>query len=131
MHNISMPVNISSMKTLRIVDDCCPPLLDSPLDAGGAEMLAGAFRVLGDPARLRLLSMIGAHAGGEVCACELVEPLGLSQPTVSHHLKVLHDGGLLEREKRGTWVFYRISPQPLEALRTALVSTASVPVAPG
>lgn len=85
-----------------------------------AEQLASAFRVLGDPARLRILSLIAAAPTGEVCVCELVDPLGLSQPTVSHHLKVLHAAGLLERDKKGPWVYYRITPSRLDALRTAL-----------
>lgn len=118
-----MSVNMGPMKNIALVEDCCPPLLETSLSAGDAERMAGAFRVVGDPTRLRLLSMIATHPGGEVCACELVEPLGLSQPTVSHHLKVLFEAGLLGRERRGTWVFYRVSPAPLEALRAALVSS--------
>ena len=75
---------------------------------------------MADPARLRLLSLIAAHTGGEVCACELVEPLGKSQPTVSHHLKVLYEAGLVDREKRGTWVWYWVVPGRLEALQDVL-----------
>jgi ArsR family transcriptional regulator len=97
---------------------CCEPVLASVLDEDAAEELAGAFKVLADPARLRLLSLIAA--AGEVCACELVAPLGRSQPTVSHHLKVLHDAGLLDREKRGSWVWYRVVPERLAVLRDAL-----------
>ena len=103
------------------VDLCCAPLVgEGPLTADDAAPLAAAFKVLGDPARLRLLSLIAAHAGGEACNCDLIEPLGLSQPTVSHHLKVLHDAGFLDRERRGQWVYYRIRPDRLAALRTAL-----------
>lgn len=104
--------------------DCCNPLVDSPIERNDAERLATAFKVLGDPGRLRLLSLIGSSPNGEVCACELVEPLHLSQPTVSHHLKVLFEAGLLDREKRGTWVFYRVVPAQLEALRDALAVPA-------
>ena len=82
------------------------------------------FKALADPARLRLLSFIAAQPGAEACVCHLTEPIGLSQPTVSHHLKVLNDAGLLEREKRRTWVFYRIAPERMEAIRAALAAPA-------
>jgi ArsR family transcriptional regulator, arsenate/arsenite/antimonite-responsive transcriptional repressor len=108
------------MKIIQIVEECCPPLLGPALDAREAESLAGALKIVADPARLRLLSLIANRPGGESCVCELTEPLGLSQPTVSHHLKVLHSAGLLERTKRGTWVYYRLIPQRLDALREAL-----------
>jgi ArsR family transcriptional regulator, arsenate/arsenite/antimonite-responsive transcriptional repressor len=99
---------------------CCPPLLGEPLSAPDADKLASILRVLGDPARLRLISLIAAHAGGEACVCELTEPLGLSQPTVSHHLKVLHGAGLVRREQRGIWAYYRLVTEQLEAVQTAL-----------
>jgi ArsR family transcriptional regulator len=109
------------MKLVQTIDaECCPPVLASPLDEDEAERLAGALRVLADPARLRLLSLIGAHPDGEVCVCDLTAPLGLSQPTVSHHLKVLADAGLVGRQRRGRWVFYWLLPEPIELLRTAL-----------
>ena len=97
---------------------CCAVVLDAPLDETDAAELARAFAALADPARLRLLSLVAAAP--EVCACELVEHLGKSQPTVSHHLKVLYEAGLVDREKRGTWVWYRIVPERLAALRAAL-----------
>lgn len=112
------------MRTLELLDRCCDPLVEAPIGADDAAALASAFKVLGDPARVRLLSLIGSRPSGEVCACELVEPLGLSQPTVSHHLKVLHDAGLLARDKRGPWVFYRVVPSVLDALRDALATTS-------
>ncbi|MDQ3957934.1 MAG: metalloregulator ArsR/SmtB family transcription factor [Actinomycetota bacterium] len=115
------------MKNLRIIEECCSPLLEAPLDGEGARQLATAFKVLGDPARLRILSLIAAAGEGELCVCEMVEPLGLSQPTVSHHLKVLHEAGLVHREKRGTWAFYRVAPERLDALRDALGARVSVP----
>ena len=87
---------------------CCAPVLTGRLDSDAAGELAGAFRALGDPGRLRLLSFLAAQPGGEACVCHLTGPLGLSQPTVSHHLKVLTDAGLLERERRGTWMYYRL-----------------------
>ena len=97
---------------------CCVSLLDAPLKERDASELASAFAALSDPARLRLLSLIAAH--DEICACDLVAPLGKSQPTVSHHLKVLHEAGLVERDKRGTWMWYRVVPERLRALRDAL-----------
>jgi ArsR family transcriptional regulator, arsenate/arsenite/antimonite-responsive transcriptional repressor len=99
---------------------CCAPLLGGVLSPAEAEELAGALKVLADPARLRLLSLVAAQADG-VCACDLVEPLARSQPTVSHHLKVLREAGLVESEKRGPWVWYRAVPERLDALRAALV----------
>jgi ArsR family transcriptional regulator len=108
------------MKVLQVTQDCCPAVLGSALDDEEARRLANAFKVLSDPARVRLLSLIAAAPGGEACVCELTEPLGLSQPTVSHHLQVLHRAGLLERDKRGTWVYYRVATQSLAALRDAL-----------
>lgn len=101
---------------------CCPSLADVPLTEPDAEALAKRFAALADPARLRLLSLIAAHDDGEVCACELVEPIGRSQPTVSHHLKVLREAGLVEGERRGTWVWYRAVPGALAELRDALGS---------
>jgi ArsR family transcriptional regulator len=109
------------------IDDCCP-VLRAPLDEEEADRLAGAMRVLAEPARLRLLSLIAAGPGGEACVCTLVEPLGLGQPTVSHHLKVLHEAGLLDRERRGRWVYYRIRPERLEPIREALAPPPPVPL---
>jgi ArsR family transcriptional regulator, arsenate/arsenite/antimonite-responsive transcriptional repressor len=100
-----------------------PPGLAVQLGALGqaeAEQLAAAFKVIADPARLRLLSLLASKPEGEACVCDLVEPLGLSQPTVSHHLKLLHAAGLLAREKRGLWVYYRLIPERLQILRDAL-----------
>jgi ArsR family transcriptional regulator, arsenate/arsenite/antimonite-responsive transcriptional repressor len=98
----------------------CPPLLQAPIQPDQAQQLATALRVLADPARLRLLSLIQAQPGGEACVCHLIEPLGLSQPTVSHHLKVLLQAGLVEREQRGTWAYFRVVPEPLTSLRALL-----------
>lgn len=102
------------------LDECCPAVLSAPLDADRAEELALAFSVLADPARLRLLSLVASAPSGEACVCELVEPLGRSQPTVSHHLKVLAEAGLVEGEKRGRWVWYRAVPERLGQLRSVL-----------
>jgi ArsR family transcriptional regulator len=109
-----------SMKLIESVAASCPPLLEGALDANEAEAMARALRVLADPARLRLLSLIQAQPTGEACVCHLTEPLGLSQPTVSHHLKVLHEAGLVEREQRGSWVFYRVQRKQLRSLRGLL-----------
>ena len=100
--------------------ECCPSILTGRLTPDEASQLAIVFRVLGEPARLQLLSLIAAQPSGEVCACELVETLGLSQPTVSHHLKVMYEAGLVEKERRGTWIYYRIVPDRLASLRAVL-----------
>ncbi|MGK7924957.1 MAG: ArsR/SmtB family transcription factor [Spirulina sp.] len=115
------------MKKARAISECCPSLLSAILKPEEAQQLASLFRVLGEPARLRLISLIAAQPQGEVCACDLVEPLGLSQPTVSHHLKVLYQAGLLERERRGTWIYYKIVAQRLETLRNALSTPGNCP----
>src|SRR4051794_28797546 len=110
----------TAMAKLKILSGCCPGVLQTRLKAADAEHLAAAFKVLSDPARVRLLSLIAAQADGEACVCNLIAPLGLGQPTVSHHLKVMHEAGLLERERRGTWVYYRVVPEALTRLRDAL-----------
>jgi len=95
---------------------CCAPLVREPLTAAAATDLARTLKAIADPARLRLLSMIAAHEGGEACVCDLIEPLGLSQPTVSHHLEVLADAGLLTRDKRGVWDYFTLVPGALDSL---------------
>jgi ArsR family transcriptional regulator len=105
---------------------CCAPLGDDALDAASADRLAQAFKALSDPVRLRLLSIIAAAPGGEVCACELTEPVGKSQPTVSHHLKVLREAGLVTSRKHGTWVHYRAVPDQLGALQAVLSTSHGV-----
>jgi ArsR family transcriptional regulator len=99
---------------------CCAPLVREPLSAAGATDLARTLKAVADPARLRLLSMIAAHDGGEACVCDLTEPLGLTQPTVSHHLKILVDAGLLTREKRGIWAYFTLVPGALNSLADVL-----------
>ena len=101
---------------------CCVPLVREPLGAAAATDLARTLKAIADPARLRLLSMIAAHEGGEACVCDLTEPLGLSQPTVSHHLKVLVDAGLLTRDKRGVWAYFTLVPGALDSLADVLSS---------
>jgi ArsR family transcriptional regulator len=106
------------MKLLETIQECCPPVTDAVLSHDDAEQVAAALKVLADPARLRLISLLASQP--EACVCDLTEPVGLTQPTVSHHLKVLHEAGFLEREKRGTWVYYRLLPGALKAVRKAL-----------
>lgn len=106
--------------TTTPITECCAPVLDTALDEGQAEDLAGAFKVLSDPIRLRLLSLVASSPDGEACVCDLVEPVGRAQPTVSHHLGVLVDAGLLVREKRGRWSWYAVRAERLGVLRDAL-----------
>jgi len=99
---------------------CCAPLLAAPLGESDAEQLAAAFKALADPVRLRLLSLIAAAPDGEACSCDLEEPVGKSQPTVSHHLSVLAAAGLITKEKVGRWVMCSVVPERLAALRDVL-----------
>ena len=109
------------VKMLEVLETCCPEgLLAEPLGWTDASRLAETLRALADPARLRILSMIADSPGAEVCGCELAAPVGLSQPTISHHLKVLHQAGLLDREQRGRWAYYRLRQDALTRLRDAL-----------
>ena len=101
-------------------DACCPSVLTAPLSETQAGDLARVFAALGDPVRLRLLSLLASAPAGEVCACELVVPIGRSQPTVSHHLKVLTEAGLIVGERRGRWVWYAVVAERLALLRGAL-----------
>jgi ArsR family transcriptional regulator, arsenate/arsenite/antimonite-responsive transcriptional repressor len=103
---------------------CCAPIAGAPLAAEEAAALASVLKALADPARLRLLSVIQASEGGEACQCDLTAPVGLSQPTVSHHLKVLYEAGLVTREKRGSWAYYRAVPARLAEIATALTAAA-------
>ena len=98
---------------------CCSPLQGAPLSAEDAQALARTVKALADPTRLRLVSLVAAH-GGEACVCDLTEPVGLSQPTVSHHLKVLVDAGLMTRDKRGVWAYYALVPGALADLARVL-----------
>ncbi|MDO9378449.1 MAG: metalloregulator ArsR/SmtB family transcription factor [Nocardioidaceae bacterium] len=99
---------------------CCAPLVSAPLGADEAVELAATMKALADPTRLRLLSLVAAHEGGEACVCDLTGPVGLSQPTVSHHLKKLVDAGLLTREQRGVWAFYAVRTAALGAVADVL-----------
>ncbi|MDT0451069.1 ArsR/SmtB family transcription factor [Streptomyces hesseae] len=108
--------------------DCCPGLLTAPLAEDQAVELAKVFKALGDPVRLRLLSLIASRAGGEVCVCDLTPAFDLSQPTISHHLKLLREAGLIASERRGTWVYYRPLPETTDRLAGILTRPAGEPL---
>ena len=105
---------------VRVIEPCCEPVLVEPLDHTEADELAAAFKVLADPVRLRLLSLVATAPDGELCACDVVDMIGRSQPTVSHHLSILADAGLLAREQRGRWAYFRVDPDRVAVLRDAL-----------
>ena len=106
------PLDLTPVETVA----CCSPLTSSPLTSEQAERIAPLLKAIADPVRLRLLSLVAAHQDREACVCELQDAFDLSQPTISHHLKVLHEAGLLERSKRGTWVYYSVRSDALEDL---------------
>jgi len=114
----SLPLALEPSEMLA----CCTPLAREPLDAEQATQVATLMKALADPARLRLLSIVLSHEGGEACVCDLTPYFDLSQPTISHHLKVLHEAGLVDREKRGTWVYYKARPEAMQALGTLFTS---------
>ena len=113
---------MSKSLTLTPVDAvaCCSPLTAEPLSEAGAAGVVPMLKALADPVRLRLLSLVASHDGGEACVCNLQDAFDLSQPTISHHLKLLHEAGLLDREKRGVWVYYQVNPVALRDLATLL-----------
>jgi ArsR family transcriptional regulator len=118
MINVSMYVNTRSPAGSKKAQACCAQPLVAPLDRDEADDLAHAFAALADPVRLRLLSIVAD--AGEICACDLLVPLGKSQPTVSHHTKVLAEAGILRGEKRGRWVWWSVDPARVRAVRDAL-----------
>lgn len=108
-------------ESLPILDPaCCTPLAHVPLTAEHAATLAPMFKALGDPVRLRLLSLIASHAGGEICVCDLTPQFSLTAPTISHHLRVLREVGLIDCQRRGTWVYYWLQPGALDRLAGVL-----------
>src|SRR5262245_44482697 len=115
--NVWQTGGVSTIELIPVRDlqACCAPITREPVSSENAERLALALKALADPARLRLISMVAAHEDGEACVCDLTEPLGLSQPTVSHHLKILVEAGYLTRTKRGTWAYYRLVPGALDS----------------
>jgi ArsR family transcriptional regulator len=109
---VSMSLQLTPVEAVA----CCSPLSREPLSESEAEGIVPLLKALADPVRLRLMSLVASHEGGEACVCDLNDAFELSQPTISHHLKVLHEAGLLEREKRGVWVYYRARTDALSGL---------------
>jgi ArsR family transcriptional regulator len=101
--------------------ECCSPVTGQVMSAAEAEQLAGSFRAIADPTRLRLISLVAAQPDAEACVCDLIDPVGLAQPTVSHHLKILVDAGILTREQRGKWAYYRLVDGALAAIARPLL----------
>jgi ArsR family transcriptional regulator len=115
----SPPVGLLELTPVQAVA-CCSPLTREPMSADAAERIAPLVKAIADPVRLRLLSLVASHADGEACVCDLNDAFDLSQPTISHHLKLLHEAGLLDREKRGVWVYYRLNTAALGDLAALL-----------
>ena len=120
---VSTSASIQDRPGLPLAGTCCAPLLREPITADQAAGLARILKALADPTRLRLVSMVAAHDSGEACVCDLTEPLGLTQPTISHHLKILVDAGIFTRDKRGVWAYYALVPEALNALAAVLSTT--------
>jgi ArsR family transcriptional regulator, arsenate/arsenite/antimonite-responsive transcriptional repressor len=118
-----VPKSLMELSPVQTVA-CCSPLVQQALSAEQAERIAPLLKALADPVRLRLVSLVASHAQGEACVCDLNDAFDLSQPTISHHLKVLHEIGLLDRSKRGVWVFYRVNPEALVDLAALLGGVA-------
>lgn len=113
---------MSAPSPAAVGDACCAVVSDEAITAPEAERLARVFKALGDPTRVRLVSIIAASEGGEMCICDLTEPVGLSQPTVSHHMKLLTEAGLVEREQRGKWAYFRVVDSALDAAARSLIA---------
>ena len=126
-------VTISSPPATATTDAlaCCAPLARQPMSEQDAQQVAPLLKALADPVRLRLMSMVLSHEGGEACVCDLNDAFDLSQPTISHHLKVLHEAGLLDREKRGVWVYYQARPEAMEAMVSLFAAVGGAPLAGG
>ena len=119
---------VANQKLLPVLEpgtaECCPSLASEPLSPGGAEELAALFKAVADPARLRLLSMIACHPGGESCVCDLTPAFDMTAPSISYHLKILREAGLISSERRGTWVFYRVMPEVMARMSVVLAPPA-------
>jgi len=115
---------------LPLLANCCSPVIGQVMTTSQAETLATALKAVADPVRLRLISLVAAHQDGEACVCDLTDPVGLSQPTVSHHLKILVDAGIMTREQRGRWAYYRLVPDTLTTL-SELIKPAGTPAHAG
>jgi ArsR family transcriptional regulator len=121
-----MPKVLTLLEPVRSAADCCSPLADAALTAPQAEELASRLKALADPTRLRIVSMLMASEGGEACTCDMTEPLGLSQPTITHHVKKLVQAGLVVGERRGTWHYYRVVPEALTDLARVITPASEV-----
>jgi ArsR family transcriptional regulator len=126
MYDRLRPMNTTSLLQVTDAQGCCPVVTDGVLDGAQAERLALVFKALGDPTRVRLLSLIAASKDGEACICNLTDPVGLSQPTVSHHMRLLVDAGLVTREQRGKWAYFAVIRETLEALSLALATSSLI-----
>jgi ArsR family transcriptional regulator len=115
-------MGLMELLPVRDVTACCSPLTREAMSDENASNLASSLKALADPARLRIISMVAAHEDAEACVCDLTEPLGLGQPTVSHHLRILVDAGYLTRSKRGTWAYYKLVPGALDGVARLLVT---------
>ena len=122
---MSTSAAIQDRQPLPLAGTCCAPLLREPITASQAAGLARLLKALADPTRLRLVSLVAAREGGAACVCDLTEPLGLTQPTISHHLKILVEAGIFIRDKRGVWAYYSLVPAALSALSAVLQPTAA------
>jgi ArsR family transcriptional regulator, arsenate/arsenite/antimonite-responsive transcriptional repressor len=120
---------VTNQKLLPVLEpeaaECCVPLACEPLPAAGAEELAALFKAVADPVRLRLLSMIACHPGGESCVCDLTPAFAMTAPSISYHLKILREAGLITSERRGTWVYYRAMPEVMARMSAVLAPPAA------
>jgi ArsR family transcriptional regulator len=121
---VSTSASIQDRPAIPLAGTCCAPLLREPITADQAAGLARMLKALADPTRLRLVSLVAGHDDGEACVCDLTEPLGLTQPTISHHLKILVGAGIFTRDKRGVWAYYALVPEALNALSAVLSPTS-------
>ena len=110
--------------------ECCAPLACEPLPESGAEELASLFKAVADPMRLRLLSLIACHEGGESCVCDLTAAFDVTAPTISYHLRILREAGLISAERRGTWVYYRVNPAVMARMSAVLMPASAVLAGP-
>ena len=122
MTQTELPIAVKTGSAACCIGNACAPITRESITETGAIGLATVLKALADPVRLRIVSMIAAQDGGEACVCDLTEPLGLTQPTVSHHLKVLMNAGFLARSKRGTWAYYALTPGSLDAVAVTLAT---------
>jgi ArsR family transcriptional regulator len=122
---------VTNQKLLPVLEpvatECCPPLASEPLSPAGAEELAALFKAVADPVRLRLLSMIACHPGGESCVCDLTPAFDMTAPSISYHLKILREAGLISSERRGTWVYYRVMPEVMARMSVVLAPLTGLP----